>query len=455
MRRQVRFIVVWSTCGLFHLAGWPGDFRQAYEAALVNDPGIRAARAELAAAQKSLPLAQAGLRPNITLALSDSKVDGTRSIDSPFGPAVNTPLDYRAPIQSLSLRMPLYNRELSSRVESARVQESQALTLFHVRQSDLVDRLATAWLQAGDAWLAIANTRSNLVAAQNQQEMVKTRLRLGEGTVTEVAEALAAVAFAQAQHLDAQNQFQLARLALRQIGGRDIDPAPVFSDGGKAQERLIGTLPIAQTLDILVTRAQLENPAIASRRYAADMAQLATAIRRAAHYPRLDLVASSTASRNESLSTLNQSATQQSIGLQFTVPIYSGGHTTAAVEQALADEDKAQAELLVEQQLVSFDVARHYFAVNTGVSKISAGQEGIKSASLAVQGSVKGLQAGFATRADIVADQRKLAQATFEQTKTISETLLSRIRLELKVGAGPEAVVELIESFLKASTDAN
>ena len=74
-------------------------------------------------------------------------------------------LDYRSPTQSLNLRAPLYNREAAKKIEVAQAQEAYAQALLRVRQAELADRLAKAWLDqmlSGHA-LVVKSSNSSMV----------------------------------------------------------------------------------------------------------------------------------------------------------------------------------------------------------------------------------------------------------------------------------------------------
>ena len=50
------------------------------------------------------------------------------------------------------------------------------------------------------------------------------------------------------------------------------------------------------------------------------------------HLPRLDLVGSVARARNDSLNNLDQTSFLRSVGIQLTVPLYSGGGVEASVQ---------------------------------------------------------------------------------------------------------------------------
>jgi outer membrane protein, protease secretion system len=437
-------------CVIGQCGAWAGGFQQSYEAALQTDPTFQAARAELASVQQNMPMARAGLLPNLALSLSDAQVKGSRSRDLPNGGSISDPLDYRAPFSSLTLRAPLYNREASQKLEVARAQVSYANAVFVARNADLVDRLANAYFQRLLAEQAVLAARSQLDAAQAQHESARRRLQLGEGARPELVEAEAALDMARSLLVEAQNQVSVTRLSLRQITGIDQESLATVEGGFTSQAQLMRLPATTQSLPELLEKAYADSPAIVARRFAIAQAQATVARNSAGHYPRLDLVASASAGMNESIATLNQSSNQRSLGLQLNVPIYSGGYTDASVTQALADQGKAEAELAAEQNLVARELTKLYLAVTNGPAKIQAFQKAVASGTLALEGMRRGLSTGFNTQADVVLAQRKLAQARSDLDEAIYDYLLTRVRLLVRTGAEPAQVVVHLDQLLSS-----
>lgn len=432
---------------LGHGALWAGDFQDAYAAALLNDPQFQAAKAELASALQSVPMARAGLLPSVSLSVSDAKINGSRTTESPLGPA-KSPLDYRAPVQSLSVRVPIFNREATQKLQLAHAQVSYAQAVFATRQLDLLDRLTSAYLQRILAQQAVTTAKAQVAAAQAQSDLTRRRLQLGEGTQPERVGAEAELGMAEVMLVDAESQLMLASLSLNQMSGRDPGDQSMPADvWGLPQLMKATTAPMAP-LDEFLRLADAANPSVDARRHGVTMAQTAVERNTAGHFPRLEFVAGATHSRNESLSTLNQSARQQSLGLNLNVPIYSGGYVSASVTQAVADLNKAQAELTAEQQSVAGEVTKLYFSATNGNAKLQAQKRAVEAAKLTLEGVRKGSVAGFNTQADTALAARKVAQTQQDQAKAALETLLYRARLQGRVGEHPDAIALRIDESL-------
>lgn len=428
-------------------AAWSGEFERAYSAALGNDARFQAAKASLESGQQALPLARSGLLPSVTASVTDTAVQGTQQYDVAGSASKSNNLDYRSPAQSINLRAPLLNFEGRARVRQADAQVSSAEATFLARRAELVDRLAVAYLQrmlAEDTFLSL---HAQVHATVAQRNLMRRRFEQGEGTRTEVAEARANLSLTIAQWTDSKDQMSNAREVLNAITG-DTQPLVV---------RLGDTFDppplVPATLQEWQDKAVASNPEVQARRYQVEAADAVVARSQAGHLPRLDLVASVSNSRNESVSSLNQSVSQGAIGLQLNIPIYSGGAVKAAVTQALADKNRAEAEWLNEKRGLEVEVNRLFQVIQTGKSKLLAYEDVLDASRIALEGTLKGQASGLRTNADVLEAVRKVFQAQRDLAQARYDHIFQRLRLFNKAGVPADAVVAYIDELLSPQSD--
>lgn len=418
------------------------SFGQAFEAALSNDAQIAAARHEKTSTQLGVPIARAGLLPSVSLNMSESKVRGAREFPNSLGQEVRQDLDYSAPQRSLSLRMPLFNYEAISRYRQALAQSDYAEALFNVRGNDLLDRLGSAYLQCLLTEENVRLSEAQVKAFEAQRDRAQRQMQGGELTRIEVAQAEASLDVARVQLIEARDQLAMSRRNMLRITGVD---APVLNT---VSMDFLPTPIAPASLSDWVDLAERRNPGILARQHTVESSRLGIHRSQAGHLPRLDLVASASMSRNESLSTLSQESRLHSIGLQLSVPLYSGGGVQASVKQAVSDRERAEADLLVERQNVTIEVQRHFLAVSNGAAKVQAYRKALASMELTLEGNEKALKAGYRTFTDILDAQSKVGQAQRDLAQARYEYLLSRMRLQLQAGAPLEETVADIDRLL-------
>jgi protease secretion system outer membrane protein len=446
---MMRFPSLWGRFAGVALIAWgggvaahAGEFEQAYRAALENDARFQAAKASLISGQQALPLARSGVLPTVNATLTETAVQGTQQFDVAGGSAKSNNLDYRAPTQSISLRAPLFNAEGTARVRQASAQVSNAEATFVGRKAELVDRLAVAYLQrmlAEDAFLSL---HAQVHATVAQRNLMRRRFEQGEGTRTEVAEARANLSLALAQWGDSKDQMENARQALEAITG--VPQALVV----RLDDTFSPPPLVPAGLQEWQEKAIAANPDVRAKRHLVEAAEALVARSNAGHKPRLDLVASVSSSRNESVSSLNQSVNQSAIGLQLNIPIYSGGAVQAAVAQAIAEKDKAEAEWLSEKRSLEVEVSRLYQVIQTGSSKLLAYEDVLDASRTALEGTLKGQASGLRTNADVLEAVRKVFQAQRDLAQARYDHIFQRLRLFNKAGVPADSVVSYIDELL-------
>lgn len=445
MARPLRDVMLAvSGCLAMALGAHAMTMQEAFQAAVRNDAQYRAAGHELASAQFAVPAARAALLPQISLNASGSDVVGSRSFPNAAAQDVTVRVDYAAPQASLALRMPIFNYEALSRYRQSEAQSEAATAVYRARGTELIDRLSAAYLQ-----VLLADEARDLSKAQVQMLTVqvaqaKQRLQRGEGTRVDAAQTQANLDVARTRQIEAEDQFELARRQLQRITGLQTAPlrrVPAnYSPSPLEPERLGDWLSLAIA----------QSPSLQAREQALTVARMGVQRNLAGHMPRLDLVASVSRSQNDMVSSLNQTSTLRSIGVQLNVPLYSGGGVDASVKQALADQARAEEDIRSERENLAIEVQRHYQFVVNGASKISAYRQAVESSALALQGARRSLEAGLGTNNDVADAQARYFSAQRDLAQTRIEYLQSRLRLMLQAGMAMADVVGDIDRILVA-----
>lgn len=421
-----------------------GAFSAAFDAALVNDAEYRASRFELEAREQGVPIARAGLLPNVTASFAESRVRGDRESLNGLGQEFSQRLDYTNPARAVQLRTPLFNLEAMNRYEAARSQADGARSQFVARGQELLDRLGSAYVQRLFAEELVALAQAQVDAFQVQSDAAERRFLGGEGTRTDVAEAAASLAFSRAQLVEAADQRDVAQRTLSRLTGMPSPPLRGLAEDTRA-------LPMPYTeVDAWIEVGYAQNPNLQARRALLDAARYEVERNRAGHFPRVDLVASAANSQNESISTLNQQVRQYSVGVQVSMPIYAGGGIEASVVQAEAEAARLAALLEGDQQVLAVDIRRQFQFTQTGKAKIAALNEAVAASAVALEGNQRGLIAGVRTTVDVIDATRRLFVSRRDFVQARYEVLLARLRLQTLAGLPLPEVVQDIDRHLTA-----
>lgn len=420
---------------------------EALDAARSFDPQYRAAEYELASARQGLPIARSVLFPQVSLSYANSGVSGTREFPNGFSQQVTTRVDYEAPQSALNLRMPLFNYEAWSRVDQAAAQVTGAEASFRARGLELAERVVTAYLQALEANAQLALADAEVQALQEQFKRAEQRLRRGEGTKTDEALALASLEMARARSSETREKVMLAAARLRRLTGR----VPTF---------VLDILPSYQPqmsppygLNEWTDKALAQSPVIEARTVAVEVARLGIRRVQAGHLPRVDLVGSIARSKNESLSNLDQSSNLRSLGIQVSVPLFSGFGVVASTRQAEAEMSRVEQELRNERENVELEIRRLLQLADAAAARVDALRNAVAAGETAVTGSTRAQSAGLVTQAEVLDARSRLFSSRRELAQAQYDHLAARMRMMLLAGEPMQRVADQIGAVLVERVD--
>ena len=422
---------------------------EAFDAARANDSQYRAALHERNGVRLGVPIARASLLPQVGFSMSTSEVGGTRSFPNSLSQDVSVRVDYNAPASSLSVRAPVLNFEGLFRLRQAQAQTASAEQTYRARGLALVDRLSTAYVQALLVRAAMALTEREVAATQAQYARAQQRQLRGEGTRTEVAQTLAALEQARFRQLDVRDQLGVSMSKLRNITGQELAWMHELPADFRPSPLQPATLAEWQAI------AADESPSIQARRENVEVTRAGVKRSFAGHLPRVDLVASVSRNKNESLNNLNQSSALTSIGVQLQVPIFSGFGIDAAVQQARTQQAQTEEELRTERETVSLEIERFYFAVLHGASRIEAAARVVEANETALTGISRSLEAGLSTGVDVLDARARLFSALRDAAQARYDYLAARMRLMAQAGLPMQSVVDDLDRILAVKTEMN
>ena len=397
--------------------------------AYLNNPDINAQRAQVRAYDEFLPQANAGYLPTVQ-ATANAGVSNTYTQDVGGGLPANSGLLPRG--YGVTVQENLFNGNQT--YNSVRKSESNVLgqreQLRYTEQNTLLNALTYYMNVMRDAATLDLN-RSNVEVLKEQLRQTRDRFNVGEVTRTDVAQAEAALAQAQAQYLQAQSTLQASIASYRQvIGDPPTSLAPV-----SPVNRLLPT-----TLTAAIAVSQVENPAITAQLHGVDATLLQVKIAEGALYPTVGLQASITKSFDYQSLPSGSKVLNGTIAGTINIPIYDGGKTFASIRQA--KEQVTQQELTTDSQRdkVRQAVVAAWWLNQNAVGVLRAARAQVQAAEVALAGVREEAKVGQRTTLDVLNAQQTLLQArlalvTAQHDQVVdSYTLLSAIgRLSMKI----------------------
>jgi len=413
----------------------------AYHAARQNDPAFRAARYERDAGQYAIAIGRAGLLPNIGITGAYSNNKGERTYFTRAGSS-REDLDYREEATAVALRQPLFNYDSFVRYRQGGVQAAFSDAVFDRKEAEFAVKLAAAYFEVLFSLERLALSDAEIAAYRADRETSERRRKGGEGTVTEVAEAESRLQLARAGRADAIDRLSVAILRLETMTGKSMAPLwrlrPDFTPGA------VQTV----SLDQWSALAEESSPEIRARRKSYEFASLDVDRNRAGHYPQLDFVARASRTQGETLSTVDQRNVINSVGVQLNIPLFAGGRVNALTGQAVANRERARAELDAAVNEVLVEVRRQFMAVETGGSKIAAYQKAVDASVVAVEGTLRGMRGGIRSNVDVLNAERVMFVAKRDLAQARYEYLLSLLQLRAAAGVLSEKDLQEVASLL-------
>jgi outer membrane protein len=404
------------------------DLIELYGRASEYDPTFQGARYAREIAQQGLKEAKAGVLPTISGTADASKVyQNIKESDSLLFTVGRT--DFFNYAYSISLTQPVYAHDAFTRLPQARAEVHQAAYQYADAEQDLFVRLAEALFTclAGRDNLDFATAEQRSIQQQLQES--EERLTAGLGRVTDVHEARARFALAQASSIDASNQLQDSLQALAEITGEAPTELPVLSE----------TFPLVQPdrpeVETWVEAALFQNPRIKALEVAAEIAQQEIRRQRSGRMPQVDLV-TSFANQNNGGTEFGGGnlIARTNLALQARIPIFDSGRTSALTRSASLQYKLSLERVELERRQVQREARAAFQGVMTGITRVEAFRQSVFSNEAALAAKTEGLRAGLATGKDVLDARQELFEARRDLAAARYIYILDSLRLKQAAG---------------------
>lgn len=404
------------------------DLAQVYALARDSDPKYKAGRHEFEAAGFAEPQALAALLPTVSLEAThlDTRQRIISSANAVFGSGLS---QYPTRSTTLTLTQPIFKLSAWHGYEQAQTKVKQAAANFGAVEHDLMLRAATAYLNVLAARDALGFAEAERDAIQRQLDLVQQRFASGLVARVGLFEAKARHQLKEADVVAAQNDLQDKLQALREMTGK---PVTVLNP---LREEIPLDPPQPADIARWVESSLEQNLALLARRHAVEIAQQEVARQRAGHAPVIDVVATHNGKiTGGSLFGGGSNVDTTDVMFRLTVPIYSGGATSALTAEAAKRYQVALEDLERDMRQVERQARAAYLGVTGGVVRVKALAQGVVSSLSARELKVEGYKAGLDTMLQVLDAERDLYAAKRDSARARYDYLLNRLRLKQAVG---------------------
>ena len=452
--------------------GQLNDLIQLYQEAAFSDPVLTAARFNYQASKElywqgfSLLMPQANATPG-----------GTRYYQHGTGSTVvsNNSGNSRVFDQksyTVTLTQPVFNVGALELFKQGDLNTKLADMRFFSAQQDLILRVSQAYFDA-------LTSQDNVALYKNKKELIKQQLDAaqakfdaGLATIVDVNTAQAALDLANSQEIAAQADLIVKRGALEQIVGRPVGPLkPLVKDakiegvlkdprskskdakGNPIAETVNPALPPGQTLEDWINQAESSNFNVLAGQLSVSLAESTYRGAQALNYPTINLVG--TSGYNTSNGTPNNytpsntNVYNNTLALQMTIPLISGGYNSSVIRQNAALVDAAKANYDNYRRTAAQNTRAAFTGFYGGLASVKAYEAAERSSSSALESSKLGFQVGTLINIDVLIALDSLINTRSLLQQARYNTILNAIKLKAHAAALTDEDLVAINALLR------
>jgi outer membrane protein len=139
------------------------------------------------------------------------------------------------------------------------------------------------------------------------------------------------------------------------------------------------------------------------------------------------------------------------VGIQITVPLYTGGYRNARQEEALHLADKARADAARTRQQVALQTRAAWLGLTVGAGRIAALAEALRANRARLDATRLGRQVGDRTTLDVLNAENDTANAELALLQARVAYLMDRLRLSALAGQLDEATLQIVNATLRTA----
>lgn len=434
------------------------DLLQVFEQARQNDPTLAIAKDSNLSVGQNVDIATAALLPQIAATGTFTDSHGSSSNVQPVSND-NGGFDLVQYQSSDSTRRFNWGGRLDQSIidfsrwtarKAAQEQARRGDAQYVQAEQDLTIRVSTAYFNVLTAEDSLTFSQAEEKALERQLDQAQQRFEVGLSAITDVNEAKAQYDTARAATISAQNALDDSREGLREITGKE--PGTLL----RLREKLPLVEPTPNDMQAWVDKAITENPGLKAQELALASANTNIKTQRAGHLPTLGGYVSysnspswgESSSRAGSVDTHTTGFTS-TIGLQLSVPIFSGGATQARVRQAVYDRDTAQDTFEQQKRALVRATRLNFRAVVAGISEVEARKQAVVSANSALEATQAGFEVGTRTIVDVLLSQRQLFQAQRDHSQARHNFVVNQLKLRQSAGSVEQKDLAEVNALLE------
>ena len=399
-------------------------FTVALQKAFNNNPELNAERESLNISKEDLKISKGSYLPTITLSGSKSQEDTEKLTNRNGSDAAIT--DVNPSVQSITITQTLIDFGRLAELKKSKIGVELAKAELLKKEQDILYRSIEAYtgLLAANEKLKINNTNVNLL--DRQVETDRIRLERGNISLSDVAQSESSLAGAQANLIQAENEFSTSKLNYENVIGKLANPE-LLDKNSILEVRLPIGLNSALELseknnpDLIISKLEYEQSKEDTVNARSDLAPTATL--------------SFDRSKTDDLSSTYDEQEQDTLKATVTWPFFSGGKNLANLNKSKSLE--SQKNLLLNNMTTKnqTDVASAWSNYQSSKSLLNSVRAQVNAAEIANEGIVAEYYSGSdRTTLEVIQSNSLLLNAQISLADSERNYILSQFNLLKSVG---------------------
>ena len=399
-------------------------FSEALKKAYKNNPELNAERESLNISKEDLKISKGSYLPTVTLSGSKSQEDTEKLTNRDGSDATIT--DVNPSVQSITITQTLIDFGRLAELKKSKIGVELAKAELLKKEQDILYRSIEAYtgLLAANEKLKINKTNVNLL--DRQVETDRIRLERGNISLSDVAQSESSLAGAQANLIQAENEFLTSKLNYENVIGKLANP-DLLDKNSILEVRL----PIG--LNSALELSEKNNPDLIISKLEYEQSKEDTVSARSDLAPTATL--SFDRSKTDDLSSTYDEQEQDTLKATVTWPFFSGGKNLANLNKSKSLE--SQKNLLLNNMTTKnqTDVAGAWSNYQSSKSLLNSVRAQVNAAEIANEGIVAEYYSGSdRTTLEVIQSNSLLLNAQISLADSERSYILSQFNLLKSVG---------------------
>ncbi|MRS14368.1 outer membrane channel protein TolC [Enterobacteriaceae bacterium RIT691] len=424
MKKLLPILIGLSLTG-FSAVSQAENLMQVYQQARLSNPDLRKSAADRDAAFEKINEARSPLLPQLGLGADYTYTNGFKDSNGVNSNETSAALTLTQTIFDMSKW-----RALTLQEKTAGIQD----VTYQTDQQTLILNTATAYFNVLSAIDSLSFAEAQKQAIYRQLDQTTQRFNVGLVAITDVQNARSQYDTVLADEVTARNNLDNAVEQLRQVTGNYYPELASLNVGGFKTDK-------PQAVNALLKEAENRNLSLLQARLSQDLAREQIRYAETGHMPTVGLTASTGVSDTKydgsnatSSQYTDRNIGQNQIGLNFSLPIYSGGSVTSQVKQAQYNFVGASEQLESAHRNVVQTVRSSFNNVNASISSVNAYKQAVVSAQSSLDAMEAGYQVGTRTIVDVLNATTTLYNAKQQLSSARYSYLINQLNIKSALG---------------------